>query len=105
VLGPRATLGPGAIVRGRGLYNEVIRETNNEQTLHLIVGRRCGEPAGLSSVASVTANLRATARPKTQFGIGPSRNYEGNIVLPSVGFAYEENSSRWSAPITGTSRS
>jgi hypothetical protein len=30
-LGPRATLGPGAIVRGRGLYNEVISDTNNQQ--------------------------------------------------------------------------
>ena len=61
VLGPRATLGPGAIVRGRGLYSEVISATNNEQTLELIVRARYGEPAGLLSVASVTANLRASA--------------------------------------------
>ncbi len=40
LLGPKATLGPGSIVRGRGLYNEVITHTNNEQTLELIVHAR-----------------------------------------------------------------
>ena len=91
VLGPRASLGPGAIVRGRGLYNEVITATNNEQTLELIVRARYGEPAGLLSVASVTANLRATASTAAQFGIGPSSNYNGNLVPLALGFAYEEN--------------
>lgn len=91
VLGPRATLGPGAIVRGRALYNEVITATNNEQTLELIVRARYGEPAGLLSVASVTANLRAAASSGAQFGIGPSSSYAGNLVPLSLGFAYEEN--------------
>ncbi len=91
VLGSRASLGPGAIIRGRGLYNEVITATNNEQTLELIVRARYGEPAGLLSVASVTANLRATASTAAQFGIGPSGNYEGNLVPLALGFAYEEN--------------
>jgi hypothetical protein len=91
VLGPRASLGPGAIVRGRGLYNEVITATNNEQTLELIVRARYGEPAGLLSVASVTANLRAVASTGAQFGIGSSSSYSGNLVPLSLGFAYEEN--------------
>ena len=91
VLGPRASLGPGAIVRGRGLYNEVITTTNNQQTLELIVRARYGEPAGLLSVASVTANLRAAASTGAQFGIGPSSNYSGNLVPLSLGFAYEEH--------------
>jgi hypothetical protein len=91
LLGPRASLGPGAIVRGRGLYNEVITATNNEQTLELIVRARYGEPAGLLSVASVTANLRAAASTGAQFGIGPSSNYSSNLVPLSLGFAYEEN--------------
>lgn len=91
VLGPRASLGPGAIVRGRGLYNEVITATNNEQTLELIVRARYGEPAGLLSVASVTANLRATASTGAQFGIGSASSYSGNLVPLSLGFAYEEN--------------
>jgi len=60
-LGPRATLGPGSIIRGRGLYNDVINQTNNQQTLELIVRARYGEASGLLSVASVTANLHATA--------------------------------------------
>jgi hypothetical protein len=91
VFGPRASLGPGAIVRGRGLYNEVITATNNEQILELIVRARYGEPAGLLSVASVTASLRAAASTGAQFGIGPSSNYSGNLVPLSLGFAYEEN--------------
>jgi hypothetical protein len=91
VLGPKASLGPGAIVRGRALYNEVITATNNEQILELIVRARYGEPAGLLSVASVTANLRAAASTGAQFGIGPSSNYAGNLVPLGLGFAYEEN--------------
>jgi hypothetical protein len=101
VLGPRASLGPGAIVRGRGLYNEVISETNNEQTLELVVRTRYGEPVGLLSVASVTANLRATASTAAQFGIGPSSNYNGNLVPLSLGFGYEENPTIAYAPIQG----
>jgi hypothetical protein len=101
VLGPRATLGPGAIVRGRGLYNEVISATNSEQTLALIVRARYGEPAGLLSVASVTANLRATASTAAQFGVGPSRNYEGNLVPLALGFAYEENPTISYTPVQG----
>jgi hypothetical protein len=101
VLGPRATLGPGAIVRGRGLYNEVISATNNEQTLGLIVRARYGEPAGLLSVASVTANLHAAASTTAQFGIGPSSNYNGNLVPLALGFAYEENPTITYTPVQG----
>lgn len=91
VLGPRASLGPGAIVRGRGLYNEVITATNNEQILELIVRARYGEPAGLLSVGSVTANLRVLASTAAQLGIGSSSSYSGNLVPLSLGVAYEEN--------------
>src|SRR5215470_7864523 len=100
-LGPKATLGPGAIVRGRGLYNEVISATNNEQTLQQIVRARYGEPSGLLSVASVTANLRAAATTNAQFGIGPSSNYQGNIVPLSAGLAYEENPTIAYTPVQG----
>jgi len=88
-------------VRGRGLYNEVISNTNNEQTLELIVRARYGEPAGLLSVASVTANLRTTATTAAQFGIGPTSNYQGNIVPLSVGLGYEENPTIAYTPVQG----
>ena len=101
LLGPKATLGPGAIVRGRGLYNEVITETNNEQTLQLIVHARYGEPAGLLSVNSVTANLRATATTTAEFGIGPRANFEGSLVPLALGLAYEENPTISYTPIQG----
>jgi len=101
LLGPSATLGPGSIVRGRGLYNEVISETNNEQTLDLIVRARYGEPLGLLSVASVTANLRTTATSDAEFGIGPSSNYKGNLTPLSLGVAYEENPTISYTPVQG----
>jgi len=100
-LGPRATLGPGSIVRGRGLYNEVINHTNSEQTLDAIVRTRYGEPSSLLSVVSVTANLRAGVTTGAQFGIGPSRNFEGNLVPLSAGLAYEENPTISYAPVQG----
>jgi hypothetical protein len=100
-LGPKATLGPGSIVRGRGLYNEVITQTNNEQTLELIVRARYGEPIGLLSVVSVTANLRASAALGGQFGIGPSANYAGSLVPLSAGVAYEQNPTISYVPVQG----
>jgi hypothetical protein len=100
-LGPRATLGPGSIVRGRGLYNQVISDTNNQQTLELIVRARYGEPSGLLAVASVTANLRTTATANSQFGVGPSANYQGNIVPLALGLAYEENPTIAYTPVQG----
>lgn len=101
VLGPKATLGPGAIVRGRALYNDVITHTNNEQTLKLIVRARYGEPAGMLSVASVTANMHTTATTASQFGIGPTSNYSGNITPLSLGLAYEENPTIAYTPVQG----
>lgn len=101
LLGPKATLGPGSIVRGRGLYNEVITATDNEQTLQLIVRARYGEPLGLLSVASVTANLRATAKAEAQFGIGSTENFKGNLVPLAAGLAYEENPTISYSPVQG----
>jgi len=100
-LGPKATLGPGAIIRGRGLYNEVISATNNEQTLELIVRARYGEPFGLLSVTSVTANLHAAATTNAQFGVGPDASFQGNLVPLSLGLAYEENPTISYTPVQG----
>ena len=99
--GPRAALGPGSIVRGRGLYNEVIAYTNSEQTLDLIVRARYGEPWGLLSVASVTANLKVTATTEGQFGIGPSSNFKGNLVPLAAGLAYEDSPTISYTPVQG----
>jgi hypothetical protein len=100
-LGPRATLGPGAIVRGRELYNQVISDTNNQQTLEFIVRTRYGLPSGLLSVASVTANLHTTATANSEFGVGNPANYQGNIVPLSLGLAYEENPTIAYTPVQG----
>ena len=101
ILGPKATLGPGSIVRGRGLYNDVINETNNEQTLESIVRMRYGEPLAMMSVASITANLRASATSEAQFGFGAPKTYEGNLVPLTIGAAYEENPTISYAPVQG----
>src|SRR5262249_34628715 len=101
LLGPRATLGPGAIVRGRGLYNQVISDTDSQQTLQLIVRSRYGEATGLLSVASVPANMRVTALPNAEFGIGPSANYQGALVPLALGLAYDENPTIAYTPVQG----
>ncbi|HLK12136.1 MAG TPA: hypothetical protein VKW76_12225 [Candidatus Binatia bacterium] len=79
----------------------MISDTNNEQTLALIVRARYGEPSGLLSVASVTANLHVTATTNAQIGIGPSANYQGNIVPLALGLAYEENPTISYTPVQG----
>jgi hypothetical protein len=101
LFGPNATLGPGSIVRGRGLYNRVISETNNQQTLDLIVRARYGEPLGLLTVASVTANLRTTTTAEAQFGIGADANYRGNLTPLTLDLAYEDNPTIAYAPVQG----
>jgi len=101
LFGPQATLGPGSIVRGRALYNQVITETNNQQTLGMIVRARYGEPLGLLTVASVTANLRTTTTAEAQFGIGADANYRGNITPLTVDLGYEENPTIAYTPVQG----
>jgi hypothetical protein len=101
IFGPKATLGPGAIVRGRGLYNDVISATNNEQTLGLVVRARYGEPIALLSVASVTANLHAATTAQSQIGFGAPNTYEGNLVPLTIGVAYEDNPTISYTPVQG----
>lgn len=101
LLGPKATLGPGAIVRGRALYNQVISETNNQQTLAMIVRARYGEPLGLLTVASVTANLRTSTSAEAQFGIGADPNYRGNLTPLTIDLSYEDNPTIAYAPVQG----
>lgn len=101
LFGPKATLGPGAIIRGRGLYNDVISRTNNEQTLELIVRARYGEPLGLLSVASVTASLRTAATAESQIGFGAPGTYEGNLVPLALGLTYEDNPTISYTPVQG----
>jgi len=54
-------VGPASITAGRGVYNEVINRTEDEQLLSMIVHERYNETYGMLGVASVTANIRARA--------------------------------------------
>lgn len=94
-------LGPAAIRSGRAAYNDAIVATNNQQLLAMIVHMRYGEPSGLLAVSSVTANLSLQANAAAEFGIGPDRNYEGNLVPLSAGIAYEENPTISYTPVQG----
>lgn len=101
LFGPKGTLGPGSIIRGRGLYSDVIARTSDEQTLRAIVHMRYGESIGLLTVANVTASLKFATSAGAQFGVGPSRNFEGNLVPLSTGIAYEESPTISYTPVKG----
>ena len=69
----------------------MINRTEDEQILNVLVRMRYDESFGMLSVASVTANLRVSARASTDIGFGDDINYAGNLVPFSAGIAYEEN--------------
>jgi hypothetical protein len=96
-----AVVGPQSITAGRGVYNEVINRTEDEQILNVIVRMRYDETVGMISVASVTANLRFRAQAGANIGIGDSDNYAGNLVPLSAGVAYEENPTISYVPLSG----
>jgi len=96
-----AVVGPASIRGSRLAYNEAIVATNDQQLLAMIVHMRYGESAGLLAVSAVTASMRLEANAGGQVGIGPSSNYEGNLVPLSVGASYEENPTISYAPVQG----
>src|SRR5262245_15933074 len=95
------TLGPTALGVGRGAYNDVIARTSSEQTLGLIVRLRYSDPIGLLMVSSVTAGLKFSAQAKSEAGLGPRANYEGNLVPFSAGIGYEDSPTISYTPVDG----
>lgn len=96
-----AVLGPPAIRGSRAAYNDAIIVTDNQQVLAMMVRMRYGEPSGLLAVSSVTANLNVQANVGTEIGVGPDKNYEGNLTPLSAGVAYEENPTISYTPVQG----
>jgi hypothetical protein len=96
-----SSVGPSSIANGRGAYTEAIATTNDRQILTYIVGIRYTQSPALLGVTSITANMNVVANASSQFGIGPERNWVGNIIPLSVGFAYEENPTISYTPIQG----
>jgi len=96
-----ATVGPQSITAGRGIYNEVINRTEDEQILNALVRLRYDETFGMLSVASVTANLRFKTQAGVQAGFGDSVDFAGNLVPFSAGVAYEENPTISYVPLNG----
>jgi hypothetical protein len=94
-------VGPASIRSGRGVYNEAIVATNNQQVLEMIVRMRYGESSGLLAVSSVTANVSLRVGASGQFGIGADSTFEGNLVPLETGVAYEENPTISYVPVQG----
>jgi len=86
---------------GRADYNEAINKTEDEQMLLSIVKGRYGETFSLLSVTGVAANVRFGSRAGADVGIGPDKNFLGNLVPFSAGLAYEENPTITYAPVQG----
>ncbi|WP_157273624.1 hypothetical protein [Thiobacillus denitrificans] len=96
-----AAVGPAALNNGRSAYNTVINATEDEQILSIIVRRRYDETFGILAVSSVTASLRIGASAGTDVRIGPSGDYQGNLVPFSAGVTYEENPTISYVPMRG----
>ena len=101
LFGCSTKFGPASIATGRSVYNEVIDRTESEQLLNMIVRERYDDTYGMLAVASVTANIRARASLGAEVGVGPSSNYDGNLVPLSGGVAYEENPTISYVPLSG----
>lgn len=95
------TVGPTLLRNGRGVYNEAIAATDDEQLLGVIVSGRYAENTGLLTVASVTASVTLSGEGAAQFGVGPDENYAGNLVPLGVGAFYEENPTITYVPVQG----
>jgi len=96
-----ALVGPASISNGRGVYNEVINNTEDEQVLRVIVLERYEQTFGMLTVTSVTASIKVTANASAQFGVGSKQSYEGNLVPLGAGFAYEESPTISYVPLSG----
>jgi len=96
-----SVVGPRSISMGRADYNEAINKTEDEQMLLSIVKGRYGETFSLLAVSGVAANVRFRTNAGAQVGIGPSSNYDGNLVPFSAGLAYEENPTITYVPVQG----
>ncbi len=100
-LGACAVIGPSAIRSGRETYGEAIRVTSDQQALRTIVSHRYAESTTSLTVASITASMRFASSAGFNVGIGPSDNYDGNLVPLSGGVAYEENPTISYLPVDG----
>jgi len=96
-----AVVGPRSISMGRGDYTEAINKTEDEQLLLSIVKGRYGETYTLLAVSGVAANVRFRTNAGADFGVGPTSNYDGNLVPFSGGLAYEENPTITYTPVQG----
>jgi hypothetical protein len=96
-----AVMGPPSIRNGRGVYNEAINDTNNQQMLMVIIRDRYSETASLLAVSSVTANVSVATSAGIQLGFGNESNYRGNLIPFSASAIYEENPTVSYTPVEG----
>jgi hypothetical protein len=96
-----AVVGPSSISAGRGNYNEVINDTEDEQIMLAIVKGRYGDTFSLLAVNGVAANVKFRTSAGIEVPVGPDKNYLENLVPFSAGIAYEENPTISYAPVQG----
>lgn len=72
--------GPAYLSRGRAAYNDVLTETNAEQTLAYIVKLRYGILSSMLAVSTITANVKFVARAGVNVGVGLIDSDDGNLV-------------------------
>ncbi len=94
-------VGPASLSAGRGVYNDVLNRTEDEQILSMIIRLRYGETFSMLSVASVTASISATATVSGNFGLGPDESFAGNLVPLGIQGVYEENPTISYIPLGG----
>lgn len=95
-------IGPGSINNGRNSYNQAIIQTNDQQTLKMIVRLRYAESVGMLAVNSVTANIRFRSGIGADFSAwGTRSSVSGNLVPLGTNLAYEENPTISYTPIDG----
>ncbi len=94
-------VGPASLSRGRTAYNDVLSETNAEQSLAYIIKLRYGVQPSMLAVSSITAGVKFAANAGVNIGVGPSSGYEGNLVPLSGGVAYEDNPTITYLPVQG----
>jgi len=63
-----STVGPAAIKTGRGVYNQTINRTHDQQMLMTLVRTRYGETSSMLAVTSVTANVRVATNAGINIG-------------------------------------
>lgn len=92
-------VGPAALGSGRGAYNDIVNQTEDEQILAAIVRLRYDQTFGLLAVTSITANISVSSSVDAEAEIASGGSFEGGTL--GAGVLYEENPTISYVPVRG----